>query len=159
RAPGQADQRPPGADRRGPARAPVGPGPGDGPAPGAQAGRTVPDRRRGRRGTPGADPPEGEEGRGGLPGPAGRPRRRTPRVDRPAAGAPRLAERGAGAAAAPPRAAGGGPPGSAGSTRGVPASTTVVKVRPKYPGWFRPLADLAERKPAGALAAAIGALG
>jgi serine/threonine protein kinase len=34
----------------------------------------------------------------------------------------------------------------------------VVTVRPKYPTWFLPIADLAERKPTGALFAALGVL-
>ena len=33
-----------------------------------------------------------------------------------------------------------------------PPQKVYVKVRPVYPGWFRPLAELAERKPLGALA-------
>ena len=43
----------------------------------------------------------------------------------------------------------------------IPASQpppVVVTVRPTYPGWFQPLADLAERKPAAALGAIVGAL-
>jgi hypothetical protein len=32
----------------------------------------------------------------------------------------------------------------------------IVKVQPHYPGWFKPLADLAERKPNLALISLIG---
>jgi serine/threonine-protein kinase len=39
-----------------------------------------------------------------------------------------------------------------------PPPPVVVKVRPKYPAWFRPLATLAEDKPAAALAAAAAIL-
>jgi eukaryotic-like serine/threonine-protein kinase len=39
-----------------------------------------------------------------------------------------------------------------------PPPPEVVTVRPEYPRWFRPLADLAERSPAGALAALATAL-
>ena len=35
----------------------------------------------------------------------------------------------------------------------------IVKVQPEYPGWFRPLASLAEQKPTSALMAMIGGLG
>src|SRR5205823_3740547 len=58
------------------------------------------------------------------------------------------------AVAVPPRPAAPPPPKPA-----APPPPSVVKVRPKYPGWFRPLAELAEHQPAGALAATIGALG
>lgn len=40
-----------------------------------------------------------------------------------------------------------------------PSAPAVVKlVSPNYPGWFQPLAKLVERKPAGALALAVGVL-
>ncbi len=39
-----------------------------------------------------------------------------------------------------------------------PPEKVVVKVQPEYPAWFRPLANLAERKPLSALAVALGAL-
>jgi serine/threonine-protein kinase len=39
-----------------------------------------------------------------------------------------------------------------------PPPPVIVKVRPDYPAWFQPLANLSERRPAGALAAVIGAL-
>jgi len=41
-------------------------------------------------------------------------------------------------------------------TPAPPPPPTIVKVKPSYPGWFRPLADLAERKPRAALLAAVG---
>lgn len=40
----------------------------------------------------------------------------------------------------------------------VAAPPAVITVRPKYPNWFQPLASFVERKPRGALFAAIGAL-
>ncbi len=39
-----------------------------------------------------------------------------------------------------------------------PPSPVVVKVRPEYPAWFAPMADLAERKPVPALFAFVGVL-
>jgi serine/threonine-protein kinase len=39
-----------------------------------------------------------------------------------------------------------------------PPEPKVITVRPEYPGWFRPLAGLAERSPAGALAIVAGTL-
>ncbi|MHC5538397.1 serine/threonine protein kinase [Singulisphaera rosea] len=41
----------------------------------------------------------------------------------------------------------------------LPSPPVVVTKRPVYPGWFRPLAGLAEQKPKAALLATIGALG
>ena len=39
-----------------------------------------------------------------------------------------------------------------------PPSPVVIKVRPDYPGWFAPMADLAERKPVPTLFAVVGFL-
>ncbi|WP_422927043.1 serine/threonine-protein kinase [Singulisphaera sp. PoT] len=39
-----------------------------------------------------------------------------------------------------------------------PPKPVVITKRPEYPGWFRPIADLAERKPRTALLATLGAL-
>ncbi len=41
-------------------------------------------------------------------------------------------------------------PSPAASSPSEPVPPEIVEVRPEYPGWFRPLADLAERSPAGA---------
>ena len=60
--------------------------------------------------------------------------------------------------AAPPRK----PPAETESPKAppipVPPPPVVLTVQPTYPGWFRPLADLAERAPGLALATIIGAL-
>ena len=39
-----------------------------------------------------------------------------------------------------------------------PPPPVIVTVRPDYPGWFRPLANLAEKKPTGALMVTISGL-
>jgi serine/threonine-protein kinase len=40
-----------------------------------------------------------------------------------------------------------------------PPPPVIVKVQPEYPGWFRPLAGMAERNPASALTTMIVGLG
>jgi serine/threonine-protein kinase len=51
-------------------------------------------------------------------------------------------------------------PAPAAPAREAPSTTDqILKLRPQYPAWFRPLAFLAERQPLGALLAVLGALG
>jgi hypothetical protein len=52
----------------------------------------------------------------------------------------------------------GKPPQPVAPAHAATPERVVVKVAPKYPGWFRPLAGLAERRPGLALAALIAAL-
>ena len=47
----------------------------------------------------------------------------------------------------------------AATPEGASLAYPIIKVRVEYPGWFRPLATLAETNPAGALLAILGALG
>ena len=58
-----------------------------------------------------------------------------------------------------PKAAAPAPPKAAPAPMAPPEIVEVeVAVEPEYPGWFRPLARLAERSPAGALLAIVGGL-
>jgi serine/threonine protein kinase len=51
------------------------------------------------------------------------------------------------------------PAAPAPAPEGASLAYSIMKVRPDYPAWFRPLASLAERQPTGALLAVLGTLG
>ena len=59
------------------------------------------------------------------------------------------------APASPPPVA----PTPAPAPEGASLAYQIMKVRPDYPAWFRPLAALAEQQPVGALLAVLGVLG
>lgn len=76
-----------------------------------------------------------------------------PRSRSASAGSPAAAQAPAGSPAAAP--ADRATPPSAEPKSPAPAGPTFVKMRPNYPVWFKPVADLAERRPKTALASAI----